>query len=302
MSKSILVGIDPLAPAREPLILAGALARLSGAPLIVAGAFLHDPLTDAVSGGLVERDLREHAAAELTKLVGDNPAEIVIAGGPSGARVLHDLAVERDAGLIVVGSSRRGRIGRLAPGSTAERLLHGATCPVAVAPNGLHEHWSPRKIGAGYLELGEGRTALQAAVTLAHAAGAQLDVVCTVAPFETNHSPIVEPHHRRASDLAAKTAAKQQLQRALDELALTPPPHGEVVIGDPVDVLVDLSTRVDLIVCGSRGYGPIQSVLLGGVTHGLIRDSHTPVIVIPRGASQAINQLLTDTQTVNSSR
>lgn len=298
MSKSIVVGIDPLAPAREPFVLGAALARLSRAPLIVAGAFLHDPVTNAVSGGLVERDLREHAASELTKLVGDDEAEIVISGGPSGSRVLHDLAVERDAGLIVVGSSRRGRVGRIAPGSTAERLLHGATCPVAVAPNGLDEQWSLTKVGAGYLELGEGRTALQAAVALARAAGAQLDVVTTVAPFEWSHSAVIEPYHQRAGDAAAKATAKEQLQRALDELGMTPPPHGEVVIGDPVEVLVDLSSRVDVVVCGSRGYGPIQSVLLGGVSHGLLRDSHAPVIVVPRGAGEAMNQLLAGSEAV----
>ena len=300
MSKPIVVGIDPLAPGREPFVLGTALARLSGAPLIVAGAFLHDRLTDAVSGGLVERDLRDHAASELAKIVGDSTAEVVIAGGPSGSRVLHDLAVERDAGLIVVGSSRRGPIGRISPGSTAERLLHGATCPVAVAPKGLDEQWSLTKVGAGYIELDEGRTALQAAVALARAAGAELDVVTTVAPFEWSHSAVIEPYHRRAGDAAAKEAAKEQLQRALDELGLTPPPHGEVVIGDPVDVLVDLSTRVDLVVCGSRGYGPIQSVLLGGVSHGLLRDSHAPVVVVPRGAGEAMNELLAGSEAVGS--
>jgi len=65
LSKPTIVAIDPLAPGRAPLILGAALARLSGAPLIVAGVFLHDAITDAVSGGLVERDLREHARGAL---------------------------------------------------------------------------------------------------------------------------------------------------------------------------------------------------------------------------------------------
>jgi nucleotide-binding universal stress UspA family protein len=294
VSKPVIVAIDPLAPGREPLILGAALARLSGAPLVAAGVFLHDAITDAVSGGLVERDLREHARGALEQVVGETAAEVVVAGGRSAPHVLHDLAAERDAGLIVVGSSRRGRLGRLAPGTTADRLLHGATCPVAVAPNGLGEEWTLEKVGVGYIELGEGRTALQAAVALARAAGAELDVVTTVAPFEWSHSPIVEPYHRGAGEAAAKSAAKAALQRALDGLGLTPPPHGEVIVGDPVDVLVALSARVDLVVSGSRGYGPIQSVLLGGVSHGLLRDAHAPVVVIPRGAGEAIDELIGD--------
>ena len=52
----------------------------------------------------------------------------------------------------------------------------------------------------------------------------------------------------------------------------------------PVDALVELSRDVDLLVCGSRGYGPVRSVLLGGVTHSLIRKAQCPVVVVPRGA------------------
>ena len=62
-------------------------------------------------------------------------------------------------------------------------------------------------------------------------------------------------------------------------------------VGEPVDGLVALSERADLVVCGSRGYGPIRSVLLGGVGHGLLRDAQCPVIVIPRGEGGAIAAL-----------
>ncbi len=292
MSEPIVVGIDPLAPERAPFTLGAALARVSGAPLIVAGSYLHDALTDAVSGGRVEADLRENAARELEKIVGDSDAEIVIAGGGSAAHVLHDIAVERDAGLVVVGSSRRGRFGRIAPGTTAERLLHGSECPVAVAPSGLDDGWTVHKVGVGFIDVGEGRTALEVAAALTRAAGATLAAVTAVAPFEWGRSAVVAPYQQRAGADAAKDAAKQALQRALDALGMTPAPHGEVVVGEPVDVLVDLSDRVDLVVCGSRGYGPIQSVLLGGVSHGLLRDSHAPVIVVPRGADAAVDQLL----------
>jgi nucleotide-binding universal stress UspA family protein len=298
VSKPIVVGIDPLAPSREPFTLGAALARISGAPLIVAGSFLHDPLSDAVSSGLIESDLRETAARELETIVGETDAEIVIAGGRSASHVLHDIAAERDAGLIVVGSSRRGRFGRVAPGSTAERLLHGSACPVAVAPTGLEDGWSLQKVGVGYIEMGEGRTALAAAAAFARAAGATLEAATAVKPLEWSRSAVVEPYQQRAGGEAAKEAAKLALQRALDGLGMTPAPHGDVVVGEPVDVLVDLSDRVDLVVCGSRGYGPIQSVLLGGVSHGLLRDSHAPVIVVPRGADAVVDQLLTRTEAV----
>ena len=51
-----------------------------------------------------------------------------------------------------------------------------------------------------------------------------------------------------------------------------------------VDCLAALDDRdVDVLVCGSRGYGPIRRVLLGGVAARLIRRAAAPVVVVPRG-------------------
>ncbi|HEX5781241.1 MAG TPA: universal stress protein, partial [Solirubrobacteraceae bacterium] len=44
------------------------------------------------------------------------------------------------------------------------------------------------------------------------------------------------------------------------------------------------SEHVDLMVVGSRGYGPRAAVLLGGVTHTVIRKAACPVVVLPRGS------------------
>jgi nucleotide-binding universal stress UspA family protein len=51
------------------------------------------------------------------------------------------------------------------------------------------------------------------------------------------------------------------------------------------------STEVDLLVAGSRGYGPIRSVLLGGATGRLIREVACAVIVVPRGDETAFSAL-----------
>jgi len=51
------------------------------------------------------------------------------------------------------------------------------------------------------------------------------------------------------------------------------------------------SEAVDLMVVGSRGYGPLKAVLLGGVSGQLIRSAACPVIVIPRGAESSVGSL-----------
>jgi nucleotide-binding universal stress UspA family protein len=38
----------------------------------------------------------------------------------------------------------------------------------------------------------------------------------------------------------------------------------------------------DLLVCGSRGHGPVRQAQLGSVSARLVRDAACPVIVVPR--------------------
>jgi nucleotide-binding universal stress UspA family protein len=59
---------------------------------------------------------------------------------------------------------------------------------------------------------------------------------------------------------------------------------GEILCGDPVDALVAASEDVELLVCGSRGYGPVRPFLLGGTSHALVRSAACPVVVVPPGS------------------
>ena len=92
----------------------------------------------------------------------------------SPAHALQALAEQEDAGIIVVGSSHTGRVGRVLPGSTAERLLHGAPCPVAVVPLGYRAHPTPARpvVGCAYRPTEDGEASLGAAEELALALSA----------------------------------------------------------------------------------------------------------------------------------
>ena len=60
----------------------------------------------------------------------------------------------------------------------------------------------------------------------------------------------------------------------------------ELLEGDTVEALAALDEHeVDLLVCGSRAYGPVRRVLLGGVLRKLVRRAACPVVVVPRGAA-----------------
>jgi universal stress protein family protein len=52
-----------------------------------------------------------------------------------------------------------------------------------------------------------------------------------------------------------------------------------------VDQLVELSATVDLLVLGSRAWGPVRRTVIGSTAAHLMRKSHCPLLVLPRGAA-----------------
>ena len=61
---------------------------------------------------------------------------------------------------------------------------------------------------------------------------------------------------------------------------------------DPADVLIRVSENLDLLVCGSRAYGPLRAVLLGGVSRRVTAEARCPVIVQPRGVEASLEALV----------
>ena len=174
MPKAILVGFDPQTADRAPVDFGVVAARFTGAPLVVASV-----------GGAGERpaghaeDLGENAAPALVQLELELESEGVAIEfreleAASAARGLHEAAEQEDIGLLVVGSTRRGAVGRLLPGSTADRLRHGAPCAIAVVPRDWQPRGSLSTIGVAYVDTPEGREALREAHALASRAGAKL--------------------------------------------------------------------------------------------------------------------------------
>ena len=293
MSKPILVGLDPKRGDLAPLTLGAAIARLTGAPLIALAAYLHDPITNAVAGGMVEEDVRNEALRTLEAQTEGTDADLLVSGGPSPARVLHDTAVRLDAAMIVVGSTTKGPLGRVAPGTTAERLLHGAPCAVVLATTrcGIGASWEPRRVGVGFVDLVDGHAALRAAAALAHDAGGTLHAMTAIEPLEWGESAVIAPYRSDGRLETPRAAAQRALDDALDRLQPEVRASSEVMIARAADALIELSRHVDLLVCGSRGHGPLGSVLLGGVSRRLIHRAACPVIVVPRGRERALEAL-----------
>jgi nucleotide-binding universal stress UspA family protein len=298
-ARPVIVGFDASTAGADAVTLAQAYCRTVGAHLIVATVH---PAPAAISPGRVDAEwvadrhrLASEILAQARVLLGDD-ADYRVVASSSAAHGLHDLAEEVGAGLIVVGSHRSATAERLFAGSTAERLLSGSVCPVAVAPAGMRNRPVDglRRIGVAYIEEPEAIAALTTAATFAESANAAAAVLGGGATAELRLYTVVAAEAEvlpfgigRDAERAFLASARETYQRALDAASARLPAGllttGHLRTGDVVEVLAELdATEVDLLYCGSRGYGPVRRVLLGGVSSRLFRRARTPVVVVPR--------------------
>ena len=198
----------------------------------------------------------------------------------------------------MVGSTRRGAVGRVVRGSTAERLMHGAPCPIAIVPPGWHAGAGLNTIGVAYVDTEEGREALRGAHALARRAGASLRVLTAVkaglAMYGQTEARTAERVGKDFDEVEGelRVRAESALRQATDALDGDVPVETDAFVEDPADVLVRVSEHLDLLICGSRGYGPLRAVLLGGVSRRLTAEAQCPVIVLPRGVSASLDALM----------
>jgi nucleotide-binding universal stress UspA family protein len=180
-------------------------------------------------------------------------------------------------------------------GTTTERLLDGAPCPLAIAPRG----WSERPLAAiavAVLPSPEGRAALTAAAELARAARVPLRVVMVLSdsPDDAQAGELAHALVGVGGDAAPVSGrrfapgAAGVLMPALEAIAGSPLElEPDVYVGDPVDTLVRASARADLLVLGSRAYGAAEEVHVGGVARRVLARAQCPVVLVPREARRA---------------
>jgi nucleotide-binding universal stress UspA family protein len=300
---TILIGVDASPRSEDAIAFGARLAGVSTAHVVVACAF---PYNDAIRQGSnptyreALADDAEHTARQMRdRLEGidEDRLRVRITANPSPAHALHDLADAEHAELIVVGSSHTGRLGRVAPGSTAERLLHGAPCAVAVVPHGYRTRSGQpiRRIGVAYDGSQESTAAVAAAVELARALSAELEVIGVVAPAIYAADGLMGGAAYAMPLEDIECAVQEGLDAVIAGLPNDIAAASVRLEGDPADQLGEHSAGLDLILAGSRGYGPLRSVLVGGVSGRLMRTVQCPMIVVPRGADAPLLTLFGET-------
>jgi nucleotide-binding universal stress UspA family protein len=195
---------------------------------------------------------------------------------PSPARGLTELAESEDADLIVIGSSAHAEAGRVRLERTAGRLLQGAPCAVAIAPGGLRESGDFRHVAVAYDDSPEARAALAVAYEIAAPTHAAVTLMWALHRFEPEEV-------RREVRLKAQAA----LDAAADSAPAELNPETMLLHGEPNDVIRNACDGiVDLLVTGSRSYGPMQRALLGSVSEAVTEGASHPVLIVPRLGSR----------------
>lgn len=285
--RTLIIAYEPTPEGDDAVALGGLLARSLGARPILTSVIPRPAITDEPElSGRIE-SVRELLEGWPSDPLRDLDPEVEPISAPSIGAALHDLAERNGSGLIVIGSTSRSIFGRALLGSVGEALVHGSPTAVAVAPRGFARSGgrSFSTIGVGYDGTGESQRALELAVEITSGLDGDLTIV-GVRDVEPLGYPDV------VAVLAAEPlvdSLENEFERSVGEIAEEL--NGKVrtrsclLRGDPARSLIRKSSEVDLLVVGSRSYGPLKRVLLGRVGLKLMKKAHCPLVVLPRGAS-----------------
>lgn len=210
------------------------------------------------------------------------PVETRTVVSASPARGLTELAEQAAADLVVLGSGARAASGRIATERTAGRLLQGAPCAVAVAPADATDSGGFNHLGIAYDGSREANAALAAGYAIAARDGAAVTLFRTLSTVRTGGDDVVAKSREDAGRLA-RLQAQAELDAAAEGAPKGVNPQTVLLYGDPGSAIAEASEGiVDLMVTGSRAYGPMQRALLGSVSAALVDGAGHPVLVLPR--------------------
>ena len=265
MFKNVLVGVDGRPNGQDAIALASLLADPEG-ELTLACVHQGEMAEDREAARtLLERE--RDAAHVQAKLL-----DVVSVGAGRG---LHEQAERQGADLLVVGSCSHSAFGRAMLGDDTRAALNGAPCTVAVAPRGYAQ--DPQrivKVGVAYNASPESIAALTEAKELAALTGATTHAVEVVSIPSTAYAGIVVP--------TFESYINQILREAEGRLAELPGVEGHAVYGIAGEELAAFGDQVDILVVGSRGYGPVKRLVAGSTCDYLERHARCALLVLPR--------------------
>lgn len=304
--QGIVVGVDGSEHSQCALVWAAREAERRRRPLHIVTAY-SVPIFAAsgLDGGYATVDdsvIREGAEAILKQAVDkvssyDIDVDASVENGDASGVLLE---MSETAELLVFGTRGRGGfVGRLL-GSVSSALPAHAKCPTVTVPlvcaGRLGETTTDKRVRAEQEKSGsqpvenvvvvgvdgseQARVAVLEAAAQAERMGARLRAVCAVPQYSGSLAWVPAPMDREAlfADIRVTLdAGAAWLQSHYPNLTI----ETQLVDGTPVDVLVEASRHVELVVVGTRGRGGFAGMLLGSTSDGVLHHAKGPVLVVP---------------------
>jgi nucleotide-binding universal stress UspA family protein len=275
MFRHVVVGIDEDPGSRDALALARALLDKDGR-LTLAHVHRGDPRMRTVSPELAAAErTRARRLLETVRAETGHDARLAWTGASSVGRGLHEIAEHDDADLLVVGSSEHSLFGHATLSAHTRDALNGAPCAVALAPAGYRERpLVVREIGVGYDGSLESEHAVVVARRLADELGAKVSAFEAIAlPVDLVEGP--GPADERI-DRCLALARERIAQLGVE-------PHA--AYGHAAEELALYGASLDLLLLGSRGYGPIGRLFHGSTSQRVAQTARCPLLVLARATT-----------------
>ena len=214
-------------------------------------------------------------------------------------------AIELKAQLIVIATNGHSGFKHLTLGSTAEKTVRYAPCPVMVvraAPRGPIKTTMQGTVLEKILvpvDFSEcAREGAKYASIFATQVGADLLVMHVTHPadYTTLDANRIPPEWPELVE-TARLAAMDELEEFVNFLPLVGISADTLVaVGTPIEKLVEATNRpdVDMVITSTHGYTGLRHVLLGSTAEQLVRLAHCPVLVVPSHRREMPSQVTGD--------
>jgi nucleotide-binding universal stress UspA family protein len=279
MFKNVLVGVDGRPNGRDAIALASHLIDRDGKLTL---AYVH-------GGEVTEEREDSDTLLERERIEAGVEAKTISIVATSPGRGLHQQAEEQGADLLVVGSCSHGAFGRAMLGDDTRAALNGAPCAVAIAARGYEEHPTPiANVGVAYNGSPESKAALAMARELATPTRATVHALEVVTIPTVAYAGIIPPAIGETIDVML-----QEAEGRTKELSQV---EGRAVYGLAGEELAAFGDQLDLLVVGSRSYGPVKRLMLGSTSDYLERHARCSLLVVARVAASPAQDSTTTSQ------
>ena len=193
---------------------------------------------------------------------------------------------ELQAEVLVLGSSADGQLGQVVLGSTADRLLHSAPVPLAIAPRGYRASRSATvsRLSCGFPGTPEAVETVRAVAELATRLAVPMRVITFAVRGRTMYPPEVGLHAEDSILAAWEEQARATLEELRTDGVIGEDTDLSVVSGNGWDEALDAADwqEGEILALGSAARSDVARVFLGSHGSKILRHSPVPVLVLPR--------------------